>query len=171
MSSILEVSVCLIITKIIIRPIRCWKITLHTSNRCRYRLSIGKVTSYQSCLIGTRRHIIACKLHKRSSSIFVTLCDCEFSSSSIACWVLSKLYSVRLTCLSILYLETQLPCRDTIKRIVRRLEVQRFITSCTLLYSHFHPCTFTGSSSISLCHIVVSNSKNSIGCQRCPSCS
>ena len=171
MSSILEVSVCLIITKIIIRPIRCWEITLHTSNRCRYRLSIGKVTSYQSCLIGSCRHIIACELHKRSGSIFVTLCDCEFGSSSIVCWVLSELYPIGLTCLGILYLETQLPCRDTIKCIIRRLEVQRFITSCTLLYSHFHPCTFTGSSSISLCYIVISNSKNSIGCQRCPSCS
>ena len=171
MSSILDISVCLIITKIIIRPIRSWKITLHLSNCCRYRLPISYITSNKARLIITRRHIIVCKLHKRSGSIFITLCDCEFCSSSIACWVLSELYSVRLTCLSILYLETQLPCRDTIKRIVRRLEVQRFITSCTLLYSHFHPCTFTGSSSIGLCYIVISSSKNSIGCQRCPSCS
>ena len=171
MSSTLDISVYLIITKVIIRSVRCREITLHLSNCCRYRLSISYITSNKARLIITHWHIIACRLHKKSCSFFVILCDCEFSSSSIACWVLSKLYSIGFPCLGILYLETQLTCRDTIKRIVRRLEVQRFITSCTLLYSHFHPCTFTGSSCIGLCYIVISSSKNSISCQRCSSCS
>ena len=171
MSPTLNISISLVATKIIIASIWRREITLHTSNCCRYRLSISYITSNQFRLIITCWHIILCKLHKRSGSIFISLNNCKFSSSSIACGVLSKLYFIALSCLSILYLETQLPCRDTIKCIVRRLEVQRFITSCTLLYSHFHPCTLTGSSSISLCYIVISNSKNSIGCQRCPSCS
>ena len=134
-------------------------------NRHRYR----GITTNQTRFVTTCWHIIACNFHKTYSSLFVAFCNGKGTRTCIGCWHLNKLYYISLACLSILYLETQLTCWYTVERVVRRLEVQRFIPWSALCY--YHGYSFALTITALLCYIISSTCYQwGSACQRTSSC-
>ena len=124
----MDIPIHLVTTEIIRCPIGSREITDQLSNSCGHFLRIGCIASEQFSFVTASWHIIACKLHKISCSFLIIFGNGKFCWSRILCWILCKLYLIGLACLCLLYLETQLTGRDTIKRIVGRLQIQCLIT-------------------------------------------
>ena len=103
--STLNVSISLVSTKVVIASIRCREIAWHSIYRSRYRIPIGCIASNKTCFISSVRHIIACKLHKRSSTIFISFSNCKGTCTGIGSRYFGKYYYISSTCLRSLYLE------------------------------------------------------------------